>query len=79
MAIDYYADAEIIALLLAEQGFEDTATQLREVILSGSTETEILMGLRYICVEFLQSRTSGSEALRAKLHALIGAINNAIS
>jgi hypothetical protein len=47
MSTDYYAEAEAIARALASRGLDTEAALLREAIASGSTATEILMGLRW--------------------------------
>ncbi len=47
MARDYYAEARAICEELQAAGREDLAEDLREALESGSTATEILMGLRW--------------------------------
>ena len=51
MVDDLYADAASLKSKLDAQGYESWATQLEDILVGGSTGTEIVLGLRWITAE----------------------------
>jgi hypothetical protein len=60
---DYYGEARALGADLWEAGFKEWADKIESVIQSGSTATEILMGIRWT----LGQMTSSESGLPASL------------
>ena len=75
MSIDYYAEAEAIAQVLASRGLGAEATSLRDAIESGSTATEILMALRWRLQEFVRAGSLPDEFTANRMRKLITELN----
>ncbi len=74
MAIDYYAYAKDIATELDEAGHEKYAIDIREAVKFGSTNTEILMALRFILAKVVKEVVL-PDNLKLKCSVTINAIN----
>ncbi|HUY48713.1 MAG TPA: hypothetical protein VMV92_23845 [Streptosporangiaceae bacterium] len=55
MTRDYYGEANALAADLWEVGYKQWADKIDAVIKSGSTATEILMGIRWTLTQLLMS------------------------
>jgi hypothetical protein len=75
MSIDYYAEAEAIAQILAGHGLSTEATSLRDAIESGSTATEILMALRWRLSELVRTGSLPDEFTENRTRKLIAELN----
>ena len=77
-AYDHYAEARRVAAAMRDEGFQDTAQALEDVIAAGFTSTEILMALRWHLAQFLTAEPRGSFALRLSAEALHERIDAAL-
>jgi hypothetical protein len=78
VARDYYAEATELAGRLWDEGNKEWADRLTEVIETGFTSSEILMGLRYQLGQLLSGGPSLPEGLRAQAKSLYEAIDSAL-
>jgi hypothetical protein len=67
---DYYCESRVLGADLWEAGYKEWADKLDAVIQSGSTSTEILMGIRYTLVQLVSSRPSLPHELSARVAEL---------
>lgn len=75
---DIYEEAKIIAHLLSEVGARNSADLVIEKIESGSTATEILMGVRWAVQECLKTRRKKMGDLDKRMLALVARIDGAL-
>ena len=80
MSRDYYGDARVLAVELADVGLGQWASKLEDVIEAGATSSEILMGLRWNLRQLLEAApTSLKGDLRTSTRELADAIDEALS
>lgn len=75
MTRDFYGDARVVAVHLADAGLNEWATKLDDVLEGGATSTEILMGIRWNLRQLL---AAGPDNLRPELRDSAAEIANAI-
>lgn len=78
MANNYDADARALAEELRRAGYPSWADQLTNVIASGSTGTEIMMGLRWTLDQLRNSEPAPTAALLRQARQLRDAIDRAL-
>lgn len=71
MARHIYEEGRRIAALLAEQGQEDGAAQLRHVIDTSTSGTEIAMGLRFHLKRFLDQGHAGDHQTSEQVRSFV--------
>ncbi len=69
MSYDLYAEAEMIAMDLDEDGFGTYGSKIRDAIHGGSTGSEILMALTFLANKLLHD-SSLSPCIRERLNQL---------
>jgi hypothetical protein len=72
MPSDYYLEAGHIIDALVSEGMEWEATKLRDVIMAGSTSTEILMGMRWHLQEIDRANASKNAETKRRIKDLLG-------
>lgn len=78
MTIDYYQEARTISSSLRKIGLEEEGKRLEDALRFGSTNTEILMSLRYHLRKIVDN-AGLPEELRGKCVVLIEAMDFALS
>ena len=66
MTRDYYGESRVLGVDLWEAGYKEWADKLDAVIQSGSTATEILMGIRRTLAQLISSQPNLSRELSAR-------------
>ena len=79
MARDFYAEAEEIAAALVADGLVDEAGSLRNVIASGATATEILMGMRWHLRNVDRANKTTNRDLERRVRELIAELDKVLS
>lgn len=67
MTRDYYGESRALGADLWEAGYKEWADKLDAVVQSGSTATEILMGIRWTLVQLISSHPNLPEELSARV------------
>lgn len=80
MSRDFYGDARVLAVQLADVGLDDWACKLEDMIEAGATSSEILMGLRWHLRQLMEAVPPGlTGQLRTSALELAGAIDEALN
>jgi hypothetical protein len=79
MARDFYAEAERIADDLTSEGLVAEADDLRNVIVTGSTATEILMGVRWHLQNIDRTNKTANVSTKRKIRELLAELNQVLA
>ena len=76
---DHYAVVNELANKMDSDGHTEWATKIRNILASGSTGTEIFMGLRWQLQQYKNAETSLSQEFREKIDELIKKLNESLA